>query len=129
MKGKHRVQSLLMEPSLVWIVCSEATVLCKRLLLSCGVAWFSTAVLFGQGLNTTQKKSNWEEIEFAFNSAVLTDGYPSLLRLAELLKQHPDYQVKLAGHADHIDSESYNTSLRGTPLHPTRSGDRDCFDQ
>ena len=68
-------------------------------------------MLFGQGLNTTQKKSDWEEIDFAFNSAVLTDGYPSLLRLAELLKQHSDYRVKLAGHADYIDSDSYNMTL------------------
>ena len=100
-----------MKSSLVRMMCSEATVLRKALLLSCGAAWLSTAVLFGQGLNTTQKKSNWEEIEFAFNSAVLTDGYPSLLRLAELLNQHPDYRVKLAGHADHIDSENYNMAL------------------
>ena len=100
-----------MKSSLVWIFLSEATVFRKRLLLSCGAAWLSTAMLFAQGLDTTQKKTDWEEIDFAFNSAVLTDGYPSLLRLAELLKLHPDYRVKLAGHTDHIDSDSYNMAL------------------
>ena len=58
-----------------------------------------------------QKKGDWEEIDFAFNSAVLTDGYPSLLRLADLLKQHSDYRVKLAGHADHLGSDNYNIAL------------------
>ncbi len=44
-------------------------------------------------------------------AAVLTDGYPSLLRLAELLKQHSDYRVKLSGHADHIGPDRYNMTL------------------
>ena len=47
----------------------------------------------------------------AFDSAVLTDGYPSLLRLADLLEQHSDYRVKLSGHADHLGSDSYNVAL------------------
>jgi len=38
--------------------------------------------LFAQGLNTGgQTKDSWEEINFEFNSSVLSDGYPSLLRL------------------------------------------------
>ena len=49
----------------------------KRFLLSGGAALLS-AMLSGQGLDTTQKKGDWEEIDFAFNNAVLTDGYPSL---------------------------------------------------
>ena len=28
-----------------------------------------------------QTKEQWEEINFEFNSAILSDGYPSLLRL------------------------------------------------
>ena len=83
----------------------------KKFLLSCGAALLSTAMLSGQGLDTTQKKGDWEEIDFAFNSAVLTDGYPSLLRLAELLNRHSDYRVTLEGHADHIGSDSYNMAL------------------
>ncbi|MDA1315027.1 MAG: OmpA family protein [Acidobacteria bacterium] len=70
-----------------------------------------TASLFAQGLTTDAKKGDWEEINFAFDRAVLTDGYPSLLRLAELLKQHPDYKVKLEGHADHKGSDDYNVRL------------------
>jgi hypothetical protein len=67
--------------------------------------------LFGQGLNTTASKEDWEEINFEFNSPVLTDGYPSLLRLAELLQKHQDYKVKLEGHADVIGSNRYNERL------------------
>ena len=54
-------------------------------------------LVFGQGLNTTQTKDDWEEINFEFDSAILTDGFPSLLRLAELLGQHSDYRVTLVG--------------------------------
>src|SRR5436190_23367858 len=67
--------------------------------------------LFSQGLNTTASKDDWEEINFEFNSPVLTDGYPSLLRMAELLQKHSDYKVKLEGHADVIGSTRYNERL------------------
>ena len=70
-----------------------------------------SANLFGQGLNTTASKDDWEEINFEFNSHILTDGYPSLLRLAELLQKHPDYKVKIEGHADVIGSNRYNERL------------------
>lgn len=70
-----------------------------------------SSCLFAQGLNTTASKEDWEEINFEFNSPVLTDGYPSLLRLAELLQKHPDYKVKLEGHADVIGSNRYNERL------------------
>ena len=70
-----------------------------------------SSCLFSQGLNTTASKDDWEEINFEFNSPVLTDGYPSLLRLAELLQKHPDYKVKLEGHADVIGSNRYNERL------------------
>lgn len=70
-----------------------------------------SACLFSQGLNTTASRDDWEEINFEFNSPVLTDGYPSLLRLAELLQKHQDYKIKLEGHADVIGSNRYNERL------------------
>ena len=67
--------------------------------------------LYSQGLNTTASKDDWEEINFEFNSAVLADGYPSLLRLAELIQKHGDYKVKIEGNADKIGSNNYNEKL------------------
>ncbi len=67
--------------------------------------------LSAQGLVTTASKDDWEEVNFEFNMSVLTDGYPSLLRLAELLNQNPEYKVKLEGHADYIGSHAYNDKL------------------
>ena len=55
------------------------------------------ACLFAQGLNTTASKDDWEEINFEFNSPVLTDGYPSLLRLAEMLQQNTWLQGEAGG--------------------------------
>ncbi len=68
-------------------------------------------LVFAQGLNTSASKDDWEEINFAFDSDVLVDGFPSLLRLAELLNQNPDYKVQLTGHADYIGSSQYNQGL------------------
>ena len=69
--------------------------------------------LFAQGLNSppTQTKDSWEEINFEFNSSVLSDGYPSLLRLADLLNQHKDYRVKIVGNTDYVGSTAYNNKL------------------
>ena len=51
---------------------------------------------FGYGqIVTGATKEDWEEINFEFNSAVLTDGFPSLLRLADMLSKNPDFRVKL----------------------------------
>ena len=76
-------------------------------------ALFSTlaTLAFAQGLNTSASKDDWEEINFEFNSSVLSDGYPSLLRLAELLKTHPGYHVKVEGYTDILGSEKYNEKL------------------
>jgi hypothetical protein len=69
--------------------------------------------LFAQGLNppSTQTKESWEEINFEFNSSILSDGYPGLLRLADLLSQHRDYHVKVTGNTDSIGSARYNDRL------------------
>lgn len=72
----------------------------------------STAgVLLGQGLDTTASKTDWEEINFEFDSEILSDGYPSLLRLADLLATNSDYTVELIGHADFRGPEQYNEGL------------------
>jgi len=69
--------------------------------------------LFAQGLTppSGQAKDDWEEINFEFNSSILSDGYPSLLRLAELINQHKDYQVVITGHTDYVGSANYNDRL------------------
>ena len=67
----------------------------KRLAV-CGALPLMVSSLWAQGLNPgTQTKDDWEEINFEFNSSILSDGYPSLLRLAELLSQHLDYRVRV----------------------------------
>ena len=64
-----------------------------------------------QGLVASASKDDWEEINFEFNSSVLADGYPSLLRLAELLNKNGDYKVKLVGHTDYIGAHPFNDQL------------------
>jgi hypothetical protein len=77
-----------------------------------GALGFLASSLFAQGLNTGgQTKDDWEEINFEFNSSILSDGYPSLLRLADLLSQHRDYKVKVTGHTDYVGSAAYNDKL------------------
>jgi hypothetical protein len=82
----------------------------KQLAAIGAIGVFSTC-LFAQGLTSSQTKEQWEEINFEFNSSVLSDGYPSLLRLAELLGQHRDYHVKLVGNTDFVGSARYNDRL------------------
>ncbi len=83
----------------------------NRIIPLLGLLCLSATHLLAQGLETSTKKGAWEEINFAFDRAVLTDGYPSLLRLADLLSKHADFRVKLAGHADHMGSNDYNVRL------------------
>lgn len=64
-----------------------------------------------QGLDTTANKEDWEEINFEFNSSVLVDGFPSLLRIAELLQKDTGFKVKVEGHTDRIGSAPYNDKL------------------
>src|SRR5882724_5556411 len=67
--------------------------------------------VFDQGLQTKASKDDWEEINFEFNSSILSDGYPTLLRLGELLQQHRDYKVQVQGHTDYVGSVAYNEKL------------------
>ncbi|HEY1757138.1 MAG TPA: OmpA family protein [Bryobacteraceae bacterium] len=71
------------------------------------------AGVWGQGLNLPPgvTKDDWEEINFEFNSSVLVDGFPSLLRLAELLQMNPGYKVQVNGHTDVIGGTQYNDRL------------------
>src|SRR3954454_2107927 len=81
-------------------------------LAAIGALGLLASSLFAQGLNTGgQTKGSWEEINFEFNSSILSDGYPSLLRLAEILSQHRDYRVKVTGHTDYVGSAAYNDKL------------------
>ena len=66
---------------------------------------------YAQGLTTNASKDDWEEVNFEYNSSVLSDGYPSLLRLADLLHQHPGYRVKVEGNTDNLGSAKYNEKL------------------
>jgi len=82
-------------------------------LAAIGALGLMASSLFAQGLTppSGQAKDDWEEINFEFNSSILSDGYPSLLRLAELLGQHRDYQVTITGHTDYVGSANYNERL------------------
>ena len=65
-----------------------------------------------QGLDTRASKDDWEDINFEFDSAVLSDGFPSLLRMAELLKANPAFKVKIEGHGDGIGSDDVHAYLK-----------------
>jgi hypothetical protein len=80
-----------------------AAFLCVLPLLAIGV--------HAQGLNTSASKDDWEEINYEFNSSVLVDGFPSLLRLSELLQKNPGFKVRLEGHTDRIGGDDYNEKL------------------
>ncbi len=68
-------------------------------LAAIGAFGLVASCLYAQGLNPGgQTKEDWEEINFEFNSSILSDGYPSMLRLADLLSQHQDYKVKYWQH-------------------------------
>jgi hypothetical protein len=84
----------------------------SRSTLSLYLTWPVLAgFLLAQGLSTKATKNDWEEINFEFNSSALVDGYPSLLRLAEILNQNPGHHVKLSGHADGIGQDVPNETL------------------
>ena len=83
----------------------------RKFAMLCSLSCILSASLLAQGLNTQASKDDWEEINFEFNSAVLSDGYPSLLRLADLLHKHAGYRVKVEGNTDNIGNERSNEKL------------------
>ena len=66
--------------------------------------------LFGQGIDTQASKDGWEEINFDYNSSVLVDGFPSLLRLSELLQKNEGFKVRVEGHTDTIGDRYEDTT-------------------
>lgn len=62
-------------------------------------------------VRTSETKNDWEEINFEFNSAILSDGFPTLLWLADFLKGNPGYRVKVEGNTDYVGSDQYNLRL------------------
>jgi len=83
----------------------------SRKITSVMVVGLYASCLLGQGLQTKATKEDWEEINFEFNSAILSDGYPTLLRISELLQQHRDYKIQVQGHTDYVGSVAYNEKL------------------
>ena len=83
----------------------------RKLTLAIALASMGVGALQAQGLETDAKPDDWEEINFEFDSSVLTDGYPSLLRLSDLLSKNTDYTVELIGHTDFRGSDEYNLGL------------------
>ncbi len=68
------------------------------------VIWTGGAL--AQGIDTTANKDEWEENNFEQGSCILVDGFPSLLREAELLSQHADYRATVVGHGDGTGSRA-----------------------
>jgi hypothetical protein len=56
-------------------------------------------------------KTDWEEVNFAFNSSVLVDGFPAMLQLADILGKGPEYHILVEGHCDGVGSNKYNDQL------------------
>jgi hypothetical protein len=83
----------------------------RKISLVAALACFGATALWGQGLDTNAKPDDWEEINFEFDSSILSDGYPSLLRLADLLSKNSGYNVELIGHTDFRGSDEYNLGL------------------
>jgi outer membrane protein OmpA-like peptidoglycan-associated protein len=62
-------------------------------------------------VNTRATKDDWEEINFEFNSSIITDGFPTLLWLADYLRANAAYRVMITGHTDYIGGVPYNERL------------------
>src|ERR1700722_15335125 len=81
-------------------------------LTAIGALGLMASGLFAQGLSPGgQTKDSWEEINFEFNSSILSDGYHSLLRLADIMNQHTDYRLKITGNTDIVGSAADNDKL------------------
>ncbi len=90
---------------------SYRAIINRRSFISAFVLIGISGASVSQGLDAKASKDDWEEINFEFNSSVLVDGYPSLLRVAELLQKHPGYKVRIEGHTDIIGNVPYNEKL------------------
>src|SRR6202041_3653387 len=90
-------------------------------LAAIGALGLMASCIYAQGLSVPagQTKDDWEEINFEFNSSILSDGYPSLLRLADILGQHHDYKVKVTGNTDYAGSARHQEKLA---LEPPQEG-------
>lgn len=62
-------------------------------------------------VNTRATKEDWEEINFEFNTSIITDGFPTMLWLADFLKANSGYKVMVTGHTDYVGSANYNERL------------------
>jgi outer membrane protein OmpA-like peptidoglycan-associated protein len=62
-------------------------------------------------VHTNQSKTDWEEINFEFNSSIISDGFPTMLYLADFLNSHRDHKVTITGNTDYVGSNSYNDAL------------------
>jgi len=62
-------------------------------------------------VNTRATKDDWEEINFEFNSSILTDGFPTLLWLADFLHTNSGYKVMVTGNTDYVGDVPYNERL------------------
>lgn len=71
----------------------------------------AAGLILGQGINTQATPNDWEEINFDYDSSVLVDGFPSMLRIAELLRANPGHRVRVEGFTDGLGSEGYNRTL------------------
>jgi outer membrane protein OmpA-like peptidoglycan-associated protein len=83
----------------------------RRISTWCALLPLLATTICAQGLDTKASKDDWEEINFEYNSSVLVDGFPSLLRIAELLQKEPGYKVIVEGHTDKLGSNNYNEKL------------------
>ncbi len=81
---------------------------CTTLLM---LAVITAGLTWSQGINTQANKNDWEEINFDFDSSILVDGFPSLLRVAELLQANPGARVRVEGNTDVLGTPAYNQAL------------------
>jgi hypothetical protein len=65
----------------------------------------------GEGPLVNASKDDWEEINFETNSSKISDGFPALLRMAELLKANPGWRLAVTGHTDGVGSHPLNDKL------------------
>lgn len=63
------------------------------------------------GWSAAMDKSDWEEVNFEFNSSILVDGFPAMLQLADILSKGPEHQILVEGHCDGVGNDKYNDQL------------------